>query len=175
MKRIFLLLTVVAMTALTGCSNDDDRVDNDTIAEVYEIRDVDFTNDGAGNYGIISNLNPQIFTSDMVLVYRRAGSDGGNPIWESLPKTIYFEGGSELDYNFDFTTNDVSIYLGYTDASALSPAFITNQLFRVVIIPGYLSNKSASASSVDLSDYNAVVRAYGIDDTKIGVLSPSVK
>lgn len=173
MKRIFLLLTVVAMTALTGCSNDDDRVDNDTIAEVFEIRNVNFN--AVGEYGIFYDLIPQIYTSDMILVYRLSGNSGGNDVWKQLPDTVLFEDGTWLDYNFDFTVNDINIYMNGNFDLSLEPAFTNNQLFRVVIIPGYLSNKSASASSVDLSDYNAVVRAYGIDDTKIGVLSPSVK
>lgn len=177
MKRIFLLLAVGAMTALIGCSNDDDRVynDNDTIAEVFEINNVNFVGDVNGEYGIIYDLVPQIYTSDMVLVYRLAGSSGGNDIWEPIPKTIYFDNGSELDYNFDFTINDISIYLGYTDTSALSPAFINNQVFRVVIIPGYFSGKGAAASSVDFTDYKAVLKAFKIDDSKVGVLSPKVK
>lgn len=171
MKRIFLLLAVVGMTAFQSCSSDDtaDQNDTDTIAEVYEIRNVNFLNDGTGNYGIVSELNPQIFNSDMVLVYRRAGNAGGNPIWESLPKSIYFDNGAVLDYNFDFTVNDISIYLGYSNATALSPAYISNQLFRVVIIPGYLSNRGGN-SSIDLSDYNAVVKAYGLNDKNIKTL-----
>lgn len=168
MKRIFLLLAIVGMTAFTGCSNEDDRVDNDTIAEVYEIRNVNFLNDGTGFYGIVSDLTPQIYNSDMVLVYRRSGSFNGTPIWQSIPQTIYFDNGEELDYNFDFTVNDVSIFLNYTDTSVLTPEFISNQLFRVVIIPGYLSNRGGAV--VDLTDYNAVIEAYGLDDSHVEIL-----
>ena len=173
MKRIFLLLTVVAMTAFTSCSSTDDRVDSDTIAEVFEIRNVNFT--AAGNYGIFYDLVPAIFNSDMVLVYRLSGSTGGNDVWQQLPKTIYFEDGSELDYNFDFTINDINIFMTGSFDLAQEPGYTNNQLFRVVVIPGYLSNKSASAKAVDFSDYKAVVKAYGLNDSNVKVLSPSVK
>jgi len=174
MKRIFLLLAVVGMTAFQSCNSDDtaDQIDTDTIAEVYEIRNVNFINDGQGNYSIISELDPQIFNSDMILVYRRSGSFNGNPIWEQIPQTIYFDNGHELNYNFDFTINDINIYLGYSDPSVLTPAFISNQLFRVVIIPGYLSNKGGT-SSVDLSDYKAVVKAYGLNESNMKTLQPA--
>ena len=66
-----------------------------------------------------------------------------------------------MDYNFDFTRYDVSIFL---DANFplvdLSSAWTQNQTFRIVIVPGYFSNRSAT--QVDLNDYDAVIQAYGI-------------
>ncbi len=151
MKKIFLLLAVVGMTFLQSCEGDEGPAGPQgpagPSAEVFEIRNVNFINDGTGNYGIIYDLNPAILNADMILVYRLSGVSNGLDIWESIPKTIYFSNGEELDYNFDFTTNDISIYLGYTDQSVLTPNFIQNQVFRVVIIPGYLSNKVANDTS----------------------------
>lgn len=152
MKKIFLLLAVVGMTFLQGCEGDPgpqgpQGPQGPASAEVFEIRNVNFINDGTGNYSIIYDLDPAILNSDMILVYRLASTFNQPDIWESIPKTVYFSNGEELDYNFDFTTNDISIYLGYTDQSVLTPAFIQNQVFRVVIIPGYLSNKVAGDTS----------------------------
>jgi len=42
---------------------------------------------------------------------------------------------------------------------------MTSQTFRIVIIPGYFSNKTSL--KVDLNDYNAVIKAYKIDEGKI--------
>lgn len=163
MKRIFLLLAVVAgMTFLQSCEGDpgpQGPTGYSAEAEVFEIRNVNFINDGTGFYGIIYDLNPTILNSDMLLVYRLAGAtQGGLDIWESLPKTYYFSSGDELDYNFDFSTNDISIYLGYTNQSILSPAFIQNQVFRVVVIPGYLTNK------IGATDYDSIKEKLKLTD-----------
>jgi hypothetical protein len=47
----------------------------------------------------------------------------------------------------------------------LGAAWSQNQVFRVVIIPGYLSNKNNKA--VDFNDYNAVVKAFNIKQSQI--------
>jgi len=73
-----------------------------------------------------------------------------------------------LDYDYDFSREDFKIYAGGTYNLALSPAYITNQTFRIVIIPGYFSSKK---QAVDLNDYNAVIKAYGLDDTHVKVLN----
>lgn len=151
MKKIFLLLAVVGMTFLQGCEGDpgpQGEPGRSVEAEVFEIRNVDFIDDGGGNFAILYDLNPSILPSDMIMMYRLA-STSGLDVWESMPKTYYFTNGEELDYNFDFTTNDISVYLGYTDGSVLQPAFTQNQVFRVVVIPGYLTNKLAGDTSYD--------------------------
>ncbi len=166
MKRIFLLLTVAAMTAFTGCSNDDDRVDRDTISEVFEInQNTTFT--AANNYTINYTLNPQIYSSDMILVYRLSGTNGGNDVWEALPQTYYFNSGADdLMYTFDFSVNDLNIYIDSTFPAEDAPAFSVNQVFRVLIIPAYNSGAKTS-NAVDLTDYNAVMQAYNLSDKNI--------
>lgn len=176
MKRILLLLAIVGMTSLQSCSSDDDRVDNDTIAEVFEInQNVNFNS--SNNYRVSYDLVPPIFNSDMILIYRLDGQNAGQHVWVALPKTYYFNGGDELDYNFLFTTRQIFLDLGFTNSAVLLPEFTQNQVFRVVIIPGYLSNKAANsgkgataAPAVDLSDYNAVIKAYGLNDSNVKTL-----
>lgn len=165
MKRIFLLLAIVGITAFQSCSSDDDVVvtDTDTIAEVFEInQNTNFT--PANGFAISYPLSPQIYTSDMVLLYRLK-SVSGTDFWEPLPKTYYFENGDELDYTFDFSVNTINIRMDGNFDLTTEPGFTLNQVFRVVIIPGYLSNKGAS--SVDLSNYNEVIQAYGLNDSNI--------
>lgn len=177
MKKIFLLLTVVAGTLFTSCSSDDRTVIQETTireelnAEVFEIRDVNFA---APSYGIFYNLSPQIFEGDMILVYRLAGTDGGQDVWQMIPKTFYFDDGSELDYDFDFTRSNINIFMTGTFDLALEPGFTQNQLFRVVIIPGSLSNKKATPKGFSYENYQSVIDYYGIDDSKIGVLTPKL-
>lgn len=166
MKKLLLfVLAIAATTAFQSCTGSDGARGQDGIdgtAEVFEIRNVNFVNQN-GSYSILYNLNPSILSGDMILVYRKSGTSNGFPIWESLPKTYYFDNGQELDFNFDFTVQNIIINLGYTDTSVLLPEYLNNQLFRVVIIPGRLTNKS----SLDLTDYKAVIKAYGINDSQV--------
>lgn len=154
MKKIFLLLAVVGGMFLTGCEGPQGPQGPAGVnveAETFEIRNVNFIPDGSGYAGIIYDLNPAILASDMILVYRLAGvANNGDDIWEPMPQTYYFNNGEELDIRFDFTQRDIQIYLDYTDPSVLIPQYTQNQIFRVVVVPGYFTNKISDTS------YNAV-------------------
>lgn len=163
MKRMTLILAVIGMMTLGSCSTSDDDVDNDTIAEVYELRNVNFGFDGGNSYSIYQKLTPQIAPSSSILIYRMSDViDSSTPVWELIPRTLYLNEG-ELDYDFDFSREDFTIYAGGTYDLTLTPGYLSNQTFRLVIIPGYASNKM---SNVDLSDYNEVVNAFHIDESK---------
>ncbi|RZK10055.1 MAG: hypothetical protein EOO46_11910 [Flavobacterium sp.] len=175
MKRIFLLLAVVAMTALQSCEGDQGPVgpqgpqgpgDGDTISEVFELQNVNFQLNANNEYTIYRELNPVIFDSDNILIYRMTGTiDAQTPIWQLIPRTLFLNEG-ELDYDFDFSMEDFTIYAGGTYNLATTPQFINNQTFRIVIVPGYFSR-----GGVNLEDYNAVIKAYGIDDSNVKILN----
>ncbi len=166
MKRLLLLLTVFAgATVFQSCEGDRGPAGPaGPEAEVFEIRNVNFT---SGNgYGIFYNLDPAIYNSDMILVYRLAGVDNGAPVWQVMPKTYYPDQG-EIDFNFDFTQYDINIYLEGTYDLSLTPQYTTNQTFRVVVIPGYGSNFRMSAPR----EYNSVVAAYNIQEKNVKVVN----
>lgn len=170
MKRITILLAIVGIFSLQGCTTNDttDYVDNDTISEVFEVNSVSFNSLNAYSRGV--DLVPAIYPSDMVLVYRLSGIFQGQDVWKLLPESYYFSDGTlDFAYHFDFTMNDVSIYMVGNDLQSVLDQYRSNQTFRIVIIPGYLTNKSVS--KVKFSDYNAVISAYGIDDSKVKVLN----
>ncbi len=170
MKKITLVLAFIGMIGLTSCVREEtvvqDTYDQDTISEVFELRNVNFSYDsGEGNYFIYKNLNPVIYDSDVLLIYRLTGTINSNtPIWQLIPRTLYLPQG-ELDYDFDFSRQDFKIYAGGTYDLSLTPNYIYNQTFRIVIIPGYFSDKNAQ--QIDFNDYNAVVKAYKIDESKV--------
>jgi hypothetical protein len=173
MKKLTMILAFIGMITLNGCS-DDEVVDTDTIAEAFELRNVNFGNDGNNEYSIYQTLNPQIYASDVILIYRLAGTiDASTPIWQQIPRTLYLPEG-ELDYDFDFSKEDFTIYAGGTYDLSLTPTYINNETFRIVIVPAYLSNKNAAETgktAVDFSDYNAVVKAYNIKESSIKPLN----
>ncbi len=166
MKRITLVLAFIGMIGLQSCTVNEvreDVVDNDTISEVLEVT-TSFSQ--SNNFSRLVTINPPIYSSDMILVYHLYDVDNGTDVWRLMPQTYFFAGGGELDYNFDFTRFDVSLFLDANfDLNTLSPAWTQNQTFRIVIVPGYFSGKRANA--VDFKDYDATLKAYNIDPTKI--------
>ena len=161
MKRILLMLAIVGTFAFQGCTvKDEIQVNN--LAEVFEVT-TSFS--AANNYSRIITLNPPIYSSDMVLVYRLFDVINGEDVWRTLPQTVYLLQG-ELDYNFDFTRNDINIFLDSDfDLTTLGSTWTQSQVFRVVIIPGYLSNRNSS--TIDFSNYNEVVKRYNITESQI--------
>lgn len=169
MKKYFSLLLIAVMALfVVSCTdettNNGPYEDNDTYAVMYDITD-NFSN-ATGDYIISRTFNTPIPASDVVLVYRKSGTDAGNTVWQQIPRTLFLDQG-ELDYDFDFTRNDVQLYAnGTIDLAAQSQEFknmyLNSQTFRIVIVPA-----AAGKSAVDHSDYDAVIRHYGIDDSQV--------
>ena len=161
MKRITIILAFIGMITLQGCTVNDNHTDSDTISEVFEYSNVNFV---PNNFSVILAYPHAIFSSDMVLVYRLSGNFQGQDIWKLVPDTYYFDDGTlDFEYNYDFTRFDVNVYLNGFDLASISTAYRLNQVFRVVIIPGYFGKNS----SLDYSEYNAVIKAFNIDESKI--------
>lgn len=166
MKKITFILAFIGMIGLQSCTVNevnDDAIDNDTISEVLEVT-TSFSS--SNNFSRLVTINPPIYASDMILVYHLYDVQNGADVWRLMPQTYYFDGGCELDYNFDFTRYDVSLFMDANfDMNTLSSAWTQNQTFRIVIVPGYFSGKTSSA--VDFSDYNATLKAFNIDASKV--------
>ena len=138
MKKIITILAVIGMFSLQGCTTttDSNYVDNDTIAEVFELKNINFVFDPTDGYIIYQKLTPTIYDSDVILIYRLAGTLNSNtPIWQPIPRTLFLSQG-ELDYDFDFSKEDFTIYAGGTYNLSLTPQYLNNQTFRIVIVPG---------------------------------------
>ena len=168
MKRIFLLLAVIGITTLSSCDGDTGpQGPPGPESEVFELQNVNFQLNQNNEYTIFQQLNPVIFDSDNILIYRMAGTiNPQTPIWQLIPRTLFLDEG-ELDYDFDFSAVDFTIYAGGTYNLALTPQFIQNQTFRIVIVPGYFSK----GTSIDYNDYDAVIKAFNINDSNITVLN----
>lgn len=167
MKKITLVLAFIGMITLQSCTVNEDNgngIDNDTISEVFEYTNVNFL---PNSYTVVLNFPHTIYSSDMVLVYRLSDVFQGEDVWKLLPETYYFNDGTlDYRYDFNFTRFDAEVYLEGFDLAGLSPAVRLNQVLRVVVIPAYQANKMAS-KKVDFNDYNAVINAYNIDESKI--------
>ena len=164
MKRITLLIAFIGMITLQGCSVNESPqnvVDNDTISEVFEFSNVDFV---PNDYSVILDYPHDIYASDMVLVYRLSGVFQGEDIWKLQPESFFFDDGTlDFQYGFNFTRFDTEVYMEGFDLVTVSDSYRLNQIFRVVIVPGYFGNKS----TLNYKDYNAVMKALNIDESKV--------
>ena len=160
MKKIITLLAVIGMFSFQGCTTTDNTVDNDTIGLVFETTQVSFT--PTNNYIVRYNFPGAIYSSDMVLVYRLAGTVNGNDLWEFLPETYYFADGTrDFSYNFNFTRTYVDIYLNGNDLISVPSGNRLSQIFRIVVVP------ASFAISLDTSNYAAVTAALKVNESQI--------
>ncbi|WP_163398796.1 hypothetical protein [Flavobacterium fluviatile] len=172
MKKILTLFAVVGLFAFSGCSDDDNDVDYDTISEVFQLSNVNFGYNATDGYNIYEELDPLLFNDDVILIYRKIGTINGTnaPIWQQIPRTIYTANG-ELDYDFDFSNEHFIIYASGNYNLSLTPQFLNNQTFRIVIVPGSPTGSAKSVNKEDYSDYNAVIKKYNIDDSNVKELN----
>lgn len=171
-KYLSLLFLAVFGFSLISCDDDNDGYydDTDTYSVVYDITDSFAYDSGTDSYVISRTFNSSIPSSDVVLVYRESGTSNGSTIWQQIPRTLYLDEG-ELDYDFDFSTDDVYIYAGGTidlasQSSSFNSSYLNDQTFRIVIVPA----SYGKGGSVDYSDYEKVIKKYGIDDSKVVTL-----
>ncbi|MEJ5105280.1 hypothetical protein [Chryseobacterium sp. MYb328] len=175
MKKILplILLAFVGLFVMS-CNNDDNVVgDGDTISLMQ-----DATGTFNSGNGFLLSKGISIQSTDVVLVYRKEGN-----LWQQIPKTYYLDDvnglptNRELDYNFKFNTSDVNIETkaNFNQGTQMTPAetaqYLTNQTFRIVLVPANAAGSKAkkAKADVDYSDYNAVVKYYNLDDSHVPI------
>lgn len=166
MKKILpiLLLAFVSLFIFSCDNNDNDAPyqDNDTYSQM---RDVSGSLNSGNSYSLNVPINIQ--STDVVLVYRK--DPAASNAWQLIPKTYYLSAGRELDYNALFSSQNVEIYTEAnfdqtTMSSSEASTYLNNQTFRVVLVP---ASPAKGTSSVNTSDYNAVVKYYKLDESKV--------
>lgn len=175
MKKIMTLVMFVGMIIVSGCSGSDgapgfdgqDGLDglNGLDSEVFQLNNFDFVKDPVVGYTIYQKFTPVILSSENILIYRKSGTTVSNePIWRLIPNTINATQG-EVKYDFDFSKEDFSIYVRATYDLALTPTYINNQTFRVVIIPGTMS------TTIDKNNYLDVVSSLNINESQVRAIN----
>lgn len=176
MKKLFYLFFILFVTS--ACSRDGapgpqgpsgqdgfDGLDglNGEPAQVFEY-EFDF-NSGNDYTEFIGYPEGATFTEgEMVLVYLLwESSEEFGDVWRLMPQAQIMEFGW-VQYNYDFTQNDISIFLEADFPLAnLGPVY-TEGLVRVVVIPGKFVGNGRLQSDIDYTDYNAVKEAFNIPD-----------
>ncbi|MEQ8924965.1 MAG: hypothetical protein RLO81_04080 [Fulvivirga sp.] len=132
-------------------------------AYVFEYENVSFT---GPDYQVFLPYSDdfEALISDVTLVYFLWDVDtDGNEIWRALPQTVITENGL-LQYNFDWTTLDVKLFLDADYELDLLTAMDTDNWFvRLVVVPGQFWSGGRKAHP----SYEEVKERYGIEDSKI--------
>lgn len=173
MKKIFTLLAAIALVSLQSCTVQETKVveaapytDYDTYPQAFEIKNVNLSKVSNTEYNLKSTFKFEIggdlYDDETVLVYRLTSLiNSSTPIWQLIPRTVYFSNGDVLDYYFDFSKVDFIITARGSYNLLATPEYIDKQTFRVVIIPSKLS------STVDKNNFEAVMNAAHLKETDI--------
>ncbi len=172
MKKYFTLMMMAIFSVVAiSCDNRNDDVivqDNDTYSVVLDINNVNFSYNATDGYFVNRSFTKPLYDTDVVLIYRKAGATSdGSPVWQAIPRILYLTGGNELDYDFDFSKNDIMIYANGNYDISTTPQYLNSQTFRVVLVPASPGGKNAN---LDYTDYNSVIKHFNIDDSKVKTL-----
>lgn len=158
MKKLLNLLFVLGALVLASCEGDIGPVGPPgepggiEYAAIYEFQD-DFTPENGYRLGF--EFPNGIYDDDVVLVYILWEQVDGLDVWRLLPQTVVLDEGV-IQYNFDFTTADVQVFMEFTvPENSLNEAETDNQVFRVAVVPSAFAEKSG----VDLSDFNSLIQS----------------
>ncbi|MBW4359944.1 hypothetical protein [Flavobacterium taihuense] len=170
MKKIITLLAVIGMFGFQSCEGPEGPPGvpgQDGIgAAAFDIVNQDLFKENDNVYSVSNTFSDEVGSdlhgSDMVLIYRKSGSTNTNlPVWQLIPRSIYFPNGDVLDYDFDFTVKDYIITANGNYALLNRPDYVLGQTFRVLIVPNEL------LSSINKNNYNEVISALKINENEI--------
>ena len=166
MKKVFALIVVIGMFGLQGCTGPEGvpgpAGQDGLLSEVFELKNINFAYNIDDGFTIYKKLTPVIYDSDVILIYRLSGTiNSTTPIWQLIPRTLFLSQGNELDYDFDFSKEDFTIYAKGNYDLATTPQYLNNQTFRIVIVPGSFS------TTLNTSDYAAVMATLKINENQI--------
>lgn len=166
MKKVIALIAVIGMFGLQGCTGPEGvpgpAGQDGLLSEVFELKNINFAYNIDDGFTIYKKLTPVIYDSDVILIYRLSGTiNSTTPIWQLIPRTLFLSQGNELDYDFDFSKEDFTIYAKGNYDLATTPQYLNNQTFRIVIVPGSFS------TTLNTSDYAAVMATLKINENQI--------
>ncbi|MGK7397928.1 MAG: hypothetical protein ACNS62_25370 [Candidatus Cyclobacteriaceae bacterium M3_2C_046] len=138
-------------------------------AFTFDYEDIDFL---APDYQVFIPFPEDFFmyATDVVLVYLLWGTEEVEgellDIWRPLPQTWFTEFGT-LQYNFDFSYLDVSLFLDSNfDLGFLGPNYTDDWIVRIVVVPAQDANGRVN---VDYNNYYEVAKHYDIKDAPVYV------
>ena len=182
MKKASLFLGAFLALFLVSCEGPEgppgfdgldgrDGIDGqDGVNILGKVIDIEGTFSTENDYRILFEF-PQtieVFETDVVLVYllweqTEDGNGEAVDVWRLMPQTRILDQGL-LQYNFDHTFLDVSLFLEADfDLATLAAGDTDNQVFRIAVLPA----EKISGSKIDRSNINAVMQSLGIAEKDV--------
>lgn len=163
MKTIKTVLLAISfaliITSCEGPMGPPGQDGDDLLGSIFEFEG-DFL--ASNNYKLYYDFptNFKVYDTDVVLVYILwdvVNLNGKNTdVWRLIPQTLVFDEGI-LQYNFDYTIKDVSVFIETTmPFNQLLPAETQDQVFRIAVLP---ADFVASKKSGELNDLNFILNA----------------
>ncbi len=182
MKKTSILLSFIMAIFFISCEGPQgppgfdgldgrDGIDGeDGINILGKVVDIQGSFNAGNNYAIFYEFpqNIEVFETDVVLVYLlwdQTEDGNGDPvdIWRLMPQTRIIDQGL-LQYNYDYTFFDVSIFMEADfDMSTLLPADTDDQVFRIAILPA----EAAQTGKLDVTNINSVMSRLGVTDKDV--------
>ncbi len=185
MKPILNFLIFMTLIGLSSCTTDEgpegpmgpegpqgDQGPKGESGFVFEFENINFTAPTYESF-LTYPSNFESLSSDVALVYllwdvvKVDGVD--TEVWRQLPQTILTDKGI-LQYNFDFSMNDVRLFMDADfDLGQLGAIDTENWIARVVVVPGDFWN-SGRLSSREF-EYNELKEMLGLPDLAMPKMS----
>ena len=156
MKKITVIIMLFVSVFVLSCEGPMGPPGEDgtsLLGTVFEMEG-DFT--PSNNYKLYFDfpLSFEIYDTDVVLVYILwdvvTVNGKQTDVWRLLPQTIVLNEGV-IQYNFDYTVNDVKIFLETTiPVNSLLPAETQDQVFRIAVLPADFVAGKKSSEIIDL-------------------------
>ncbi|MCC9073728.1 hypothetical protein LNQ49_19285 [Flavobacterium sp. F-65] len=183
MKKIITLFAIIGLVAFSSCEGPEGPVgppgfdgppgSNTPLPQTFEVQNVNLgsVNGDPKLYSIYSTfqfeIKSNLFDDETILIYRLAGAtSSGLDVWELIPRTNIFPNGDILNYNFDFSKVDFTIYANGNYNLASRPTFVNNQTFRFVIVPSDFLK-----ASVNKNNYSEVMSALNLKESQVQLIN----
>jgi hypothetical protein len=158
MKKLTTMILVFASAFILSCEGPMGPPGEDGTNLLGTIFELEGDFQPSNNYELFFDFpnNFEIYDTDVVLVYILwdvVNVNGKNTdVWRLLPQTIVLDEGV-IQYNFDYTVNDVRIFLEATiPFSELLPAETQDQVFRIAVLPADFVASKKAAEIMDLGN-----------------------
>lgn len=171
MKKISFIIILLASVLIQSCEGPVGPPGEDGTSLIGTVFEMEGDFKASNNYELFFDFpqNFEIYNTDVALVYIlwEVATVNGNQtdVWRLLPQTVILDDGI-LQYNFDYTVNDVRIFLeGTTNFNNLLPAETDNQIFRIAVLP---ADFVASKKSAEISDLSILMNSPELKFKVIG-------
>jgi len=171
MKKISSVILLFASVFILSCEGPMGPPGEDGTSLIGTIFEMEGDFKASNNYELFFDFpqNFEIYETDVVLVYilwEVATVNGKNTdVWRLMPQTRFVDDGV-IQYNFDYTVNDVRVFLETTFSyEDLLPAETQDQVFRIAVLP---ADFVASKKSAEISDLNIILNSPEVKFNLIG-------